>query len=100
LLTAAGQASQKNIMMMPILCAFLTADFVKQLTPKDLQPNAAPTVRLAAPAVCAIPLKEIKAVNPNRFDPMTLPNNAGRGIDKGIAHPVPIPVCRASKTSQ
>jgi hypothetical protein len=93
LLTAAGQASQKDIMMMPILCAFLAADFVKQLTPKDIQPNALPTLRIAAPAVCAIPLKEIKAVNPNRFDPIALPNKAGGGIDKGIAHPPPIPVC-------
>jgi hypothetical protein len=75
-------------MMMPILCAFLAADFVKKLTPNELTPAAKPT----AAKTCAIPLKEIKAVNPNRMDPMALPNKV-RNFDKGISHAVPIPAC-------
>jgi hypothetical protein len=90
-LTAAEQRRQKAIMM-PILCAVLAADFVKQLTPKDLKLNPPPAVHIAAPAACAIPLKEIKARNPNRIDPIAFPDK-GRNFDKTIAHPVPMPVC-------
>jgi hypothetical protein len=74
--------------MLPILCVFLAGDFVKQLTPNDLKPAAKP----APVMTCAIPLKEIKAVNPNRMDPMTLPNH-GRNMDKGMVRPAPVPVC-------
>jgi len=100
-----------NRIRLEVLCTLLIAaplmlagDFVKQLTPKDVQPGAAPTlpilpalsVKGTSVLTCAIPLKELRANNPRRIDPMSLPNDVDRRIDKGIAHPPPIPVCSSN----
>jgi len=66
-------------------------DFLKRLTPQDFK--AIPTLK-NSPSTCVIPLKEIHAANSNRIDPME-PPHPYRNLDKGIEHPVPLPVCPA-----
>jgi hypothetical protein len=86
-----------------IACAFVLAaqltmagDFVKQLTPKDIKPDTKLSLVLpgfSATITCAIPLKEVKAINPGRIDPIAAPTYQGRNMDKGVFRPVPVPVC-------
>jgi len=98
---ACRERIQKN--MLRTLCAVLVVaqlslgdDFVKQLTPKDLVPNlkSKPSVLVklndTSKMICAIALKEVRV--PARMDPMFLPSRS-TNFDKGIEHPVPIPVC-------